>query len=79
MFEIRDVDLPDHIYGTAATIEDAEHLVEQLIEDTEAQLVANGEGAASFWLRTEIYRDDGALMITGGAGFAVPPRRHSGE
>jgi threonine aldolase len=74
MFEIRDVDLPDHIYGTTATLEDAEHLVEQLIGAAEAQLVANGEGAAAFWLRTAIYRDDGALMISGGAEFAVPPR-----
>ncbi len=36
-----------------------------------------GEGATQFWLRTAIYRDDGTLMINGGAGLVVPPRPES--
>lgn len=71
MFEIRDLDVPDHLYGTASTLADAEHLVDRRVTETRCQLKANGEGASHLWVRSAIYRDDGTLMISGAVGLCL--------
>jgi hypothetical protein len=65
MFEIRALDVPDHLYSTAGSLEEAERYVEDLVALTRAQVAAGGEGCRDgLRVSAAIYRDDGELMIT---------------
>jgi hypothetical protein len=79
MFEIRAADAPEHLYATAATLADAERVVEQLVEDTRAQVVTNGEGATQLWVQTAIYRMTARSLNRGGGGLCVPPRQRGAD